>query len=432
MPLLGHLPRLLADPCALAVELMRLGDEVVPLRLGPTTVYFVHHPDHLQHIMLDNHQNYSKGPLFARADILVGNGLVVSHGEAWRRQRRLMAPPFARKRLRELVPVIARVVEARLAPWRQGGVFEMWREMTGITMSALLESIFATSMDEGMVRRFVNAFDTIVDHVGIRALAFFLPERFPLPGRAAALAAREELHRIIEDIVAERRRSGSEGNDLLGLLLAARDEGGEGMSDEQLRDEVKTAVFAGYDSTATGLAFTLYLLAAHPESARRAREQIMEVMPEGLPDAEQVEQLDYLRRVFCDALRLYPPLAFHPRMALADDQIGGQRIPAGATLLYSNYAPGRNPAFWQYPDSFYPDHFLPEAVAQRHRFAYQPFAVGPRSCIGMGMAVLEAQIVLAMILRDYELVRPVNTPVMQGRMGTSRAKGGIWIELRPR
>jgi cytochrome P450 len=432
LPLLGVLPRMLADPCALAVELMRSSDDVVPLRLGPTTVYFVHHPDHLQHIMLDNHHNYAKGPLFARADILVGNGLVVSHGEPWLRQRRLMAPPFARKRLREIVPTIAKVVDQRLARWRDGdGRLEMWREMTGITMSALLETIFATNMDEAMVRRFVDAFDTVVDHVGVRALAFFLPERFPLPGRTAALAARDELHRIIDALVVERRRRGDQGNDLLGLLLAARDEHGEGMSDEQLRDEIKTAVFAGYDSTATGLAFTLYLLATHPESARHAREEVMQVMPEGLPSADQVEQLDYLGRVFRDALRLYPPLAFHPRMALDDDVIGGQRIPAGATLLYSNYAPGRNPAFWQYPDSFYPDHFVPDAVAKRHRFAYQPFAIGPRGCLGMAMAMLEAQIVLALILRDYELVRPLNTPIFQGRMGTSRAKGGVWLELRP-
>jgi cytochrome P450 len=229
-----------------------------------------------------------------------------------------------------------------------------------------------------------------------------------------------------------RRSEKAEGNDLLGLLLASRDEDGSGMTDEQLRDEISTAVFAGYDSTATGLAFTLYLLATHPESTRRAREEVLRVMPQGLPNGEQIAALDYVGRVFMEGLRLYPPLSFHPRMAIADDVIGTQRVPAGAKLIYSNYAPGRNPAFWAHPDSFDPDHFLPEQVARRHRFAYQPFAAGPRGCIGMAMAIMEAKIVRALILRDYEIVRASNTPIMQARFGTSRAKGGIWVEVRPR
>jgi cytochrome P450 len=268
--------------------------------------------------------------------------------------------------------------------------------------------------------------------MNVRGPTFFLPDRFPLPGRTRALRGRETLHEIIDHIVQERRKTGSTGDDLLGLLLSARDEGGEGMTDEQLRDEIKTAVFAGYDSTATGIAFAMYLLATHPESAHRAREEVMRVVPEGVPSAEQVGALEYLGRVFQDALRLYPPFSFHPRMAIDDDTIGGQRIPAGANLLYSNYAPGRNPAFWSHPDSFYPDHFLPDEVAKRHRFAYQPFAGGPRICIGMGMAMMEAKIVLALVLREFDIVRAVNHPIMQARFGTTRAKGGIWIELRPR
>lgn len=119
-------------------------------------------------------------------------------------------------------------------------------------------------------------------------------------------------------------------------------------------------------------------------------------------------------------------------MAMEDDTIGGCHIPARSTLLYSNDAPGRNPAFWTHPDSFYPDHFLPEEVAKRHKLAYQPFAAGPRVCIGMTMAIMEAKVVLAHILRDYDLVRPVNVPIMQARFGTTRAKGGVWIEVRPR
>lgn len=210
------------------------------------------------------------------------------------------------------------------------------------------------------------------------------------------------------------------------------DDTSEGMTQTQLRDEIKTAIFGGYDSTASGLAWTWYMLATHPESARRAREEALRVLPDGTANAQQVQSLEYIGRAFQDALRLYPPFSFHPRMAIADDRIGDQHIPAGSTLLYSNYAPGRNPSFWDYPNSFFPDHFLPEQVSKRHRFAHMPFAAGPRMCIGMTMALMEARIMFALALRELEIVRPLNTPIMQARFGTTRAKGGIWLELRPR
>jgi enediyne biosynthesis protein E7 len=433
LPVIGALPRLLADPAKLAADLMHATDDVVPLRLGPVTIWFVHHPDHLRHIMLDNYKNYSKGPLFARADLLVGNGLVVNHGESWRRQRRLMQPPFANHRLAAIVPTFAAVAADRLATWKTAKQpIEMWHEMTAITMSALLKTMFGMDIDDDLIRRFDRAFDLVGRHVALRGPTFFLPEWFPLPGRKDALAATDELHAIIDGIIAERRKRVDSGKDLLGLMIAARDDDGSGMTETQLRDEIKTSVFAGYDSTATGLAWTWYLLATHPESARRARAEVLDVMPEGMPTAEQLGKLDYLGRCFHEALRLYPPLSFHPRMAIEADTIGTQRIPAGATLIYSNYAPNRNPAFWEHPDSFNPDHFLPDRIAARHKFAYQPFGAGPRVCIGATMAALEAKTVLALGLRDYELVRPVNTPSMQARFGTTRAKGGIWIEMRPR
>lgn len=433
VPLLGVLPRLLRDPAELSLALMRASDEVVPLKIGPVTIYFVHHPDHLRHVMLDNYRNYSKGPLFARADMLVGNGLVVNHGDDWLRQRRMMQPPFAPQRLARIVQPIAEAAAERVASWRGGQApLEMGREMSTFTLSALLRTMFGTQADTTLIDRFKDAFSVIGKHVALRGPTFFLPERFPLPGRKRALAAVADLHHTIDRIVAERRRHQQASDDLLGLMLAARDEAGKPMSEPQLRDEIKTAIFAGYDSTATGIAWTWHLLAKHPEAAERAREEVLTVMPEGLPDMEQLNKLDYLGRVFQEALRLYPPLSFHPRMAIEADVIGGQPIPKGATLLYSNYAVGRNPAYWEHPDSFYPDHFLPERVASRHRFAYQPFAAGPRVCIGMGLAKLEAKIMLALALRQFDSVRPVNTPIMQARFGTTQAKGGIWIALGSR
>ncbi|HMI90745.1 MAG TPA: cytochrome P450, partial [Polyangiales bacterium] len=323
LPLVGALPRLLADPAGLALELMRATDEVVPLRLGPATIYFLHHPRHLRHVMLDNYKNYAKGPIFARADIMLGQGLVLNHGEDWLRQRRLLQPPFAPQRLARVVPAVAAAARQRMDGWDpQQGPLEMWHEMSRFTMTALMRTMFGTDADESLIARFDHAFDVLGRHVALRGPTFFLPERFPLPGRARALDAARWLHAMIDELVAQRRQNAvlpPEEADLLGLMLAARDDSGAGMTETQLRDEIKTAVFAGYDSTATGLAWTWYLLATHPESARRAREEVLRVMPEGDPSFEQLGQLEYLGRIFQDALRLYPPFSFHPRTAIAAD-----------------------------------------------------------------------------------------------------------------
>src|SRR5262249_30267453 len=215
VPLLGVLPQLLADPARLAVEIMRATDDVVPLRIGPVTIYFVHHPDHLRHILLDHYRNYTKGPLLGRADLLRGNGLVLNHGDSWLRQRRLLQPPFAPNRLAAIVPTVAQVAEERLAKWRHADrPLEMWSEMSAFTMRALLKTMFGMSVDEDLVRRVDRAFDVIGRHVAVRGPTFFLPEWFPLPGRAKAVAARDELHRIIDGIVETRRRSSEAGTDL--------------------------------------------------------------------------------------------------------------------------------------------------------------------------------------------------------------------------
>lgn len=432
-PLLGHLPALVRDPAALAMRAMQLGDEVVDLQLGPVRVPLLHHPDHLQHLLLSHHRNYTKGPMFARVGLLLGDGLVLAEGEAWRRQRRRMTPPFAPKRLESTVPTVTEVVANHLDGWRRsgGGAFELKREIDAITMRVLLRTFFGTSMDDALLQRFVAAFRTLAGHMNVRGPTFFLPEWFPLPGRRAALRARAELHHIIDEIIGERRRAQTSGTDLLGLLLDARDEDEQTMSAELLRDEVKTAIFGGFETTATGIAFTLHTLCTHPEVAERAREEVLAVMPQGLPSAAQVAALDYVGRTFQDVLRLYPPFSFHPRMALADDEICGHRVRAGSTLFYSNYAAGRNPRFWANPDVLDPDHFLPDAVASRHRFAYVPFAAGPRICLGMALALMEGKIVTALILRDFEL-RALQPLVMQAKFGPTVAKGGVQVEVRPR
>ena len=429
LPLVGVLPQLLRDPSRLATQAMLATDHVVPLRLGPVTAFLAHHPEHLRHVLVDNYRNYEKGPLFAPASLVFGEGLVLREGEAWARQRKVMAQPFGAQRIRGLVPGISHVVSERLARWGEDDAArEMGYEMSRITMSVLLRALFGIPIGEPEVENVITALETMVGYLSVRGPLFFLSDGVPLPGRRRALEAREELRAIVDDAIAKRRDS--KGDDLIGYLQAARYEGGEAMPHELLRDEVIAMIFGGYDTTATGLAFTLHLLASHPELMRRGRAEALRVAPREALGPNQVDALDFIRRTFLDAIRLHPPFSFHPRVALRDDRIGAQRIPAGATVLCSNAAAGRNPAFWDHPDSFHPDHFLPEQVARRHPNAFAPFGAGPRACIGRQLAALEATVVLALVLRDFELARPVHPLVVRSRFGPSRAQHGVWIRVR--
>jgi cytochrome P450 len=243
------------------------------------------------------------------------------------------------------------------------------------------------------------------------------------------------LNSIISTVINERRSRpvDPDATDLLGMLLAAQDEEtGEGMSDQQLRDEVMTLLLAGYETTATALSWTWYLLSQHPEAERRLHAELDTVLAGQLPTVEHLDALPYARMVIQEAMRLYPPAFGFTRHAIAQDEIGGYRIEANSILFLTPYCTHRHPAFWEQPEVFDPERFTPERSAGRPRFAYAPFGGGPRQCIGNAFAMMEMQLVLATVAQRYTLRLVPGHPVEPQVKLSLRPRYGLPMTLHPR
>ncbi len=430
-PLIGVLPHLIRDPAGYCTAAMLEFNDLVRLDLGITSIYLVTLPEHIHHVLVENHENYWKGQLFQRARYFFGKGLVLNEGEGWRHQRTLMQPAFAHRRVAALVPLMADVVTQRLDSWQAaalaGRPISMGKEMMTLTLRIIAKTMFSLSIDDAEVTGMARAFNVALGHMTLRMFTFFLPEWVPLKGQQACREAVATLEATTYRILRARRQSGEEPDDLLAMLLSARDERGEGMSDVELRDEVMTTLFGGYEATADALTWAWYLLDQNPEADAKMRAEVAAVTGGRTPTFEDLTRLTYTAQVAEEAMRLFPPFWFYTRTAHRDDEIGGHRLPAGALTLLCPYATHRNPAFWNEPEAFRPERFAPENAADRPRHAYFPFGTGQRMCIGRHLAMLELQLILAMVAQRY---RPRLSPgrAVVPRAGTSlRSQDGIWM-----
>jgi cytochrome P450 len=433
-PVVGALPSLMANPVRFCTRMMLEHKDLVCLDLGFGTIYLVTMPEHIHHVLVENNDNYWKGDVFERTRFLFGNGLVVNEGESWRRQHRLIQPAFAHRRVAALVPVMTEVVEQRLARWDaiadSGQPFEIGEEMMSLTLGIIVKTMFSLSVDARELEVMARCFCTALEQITIRMATYFLPEKFPLPHQRATREAVETLEAMVYKIIAERRKSGEDVNDLLGMLLAARDsETGEGMTDREIRDEVMVTLFGGYEAAADSLTWTWFLLGEHPGVEETLHDELAAVLGGRNPTFEELTRLTYTLQVAQESMRLYPPFWFLNRTSRGPDEIGGYPIPAGAQILLCPYATHRNPDHWSLPESFHPERFEPEAVAARARHTYIPFGTGPRMCIGRHLAMMEMQLILAMVAQRYQPRLAAGYHV-ELKAGTSlRAKGGMWMTL---
>jgi cytochrome P450 len=410
------------------------GRSIIHNRLLFLHNFLINKPEYIEHVLLTNHQNYSKSH-FLRSMLgpLLGEGLLISEGELWRRQRRIAAPAFHNKRITELVATMASCTESTLARWRSTtGPFDVAAEMMALTLNIIARTMFSTDVSREVeaARRLMNIGMTLRPSM---LDLFGLPEWLPRRQPAACRRAIAEFDALVARLLAERRTDGIDRGDLLSMLLAARDpETGEGMSDKQLRDEILTIFLAGHETTANVLSWTWYLLARHPEAETRLHDELDRVLGGRMPNFTDLAELKWTRMVVEEAMRLYPPAHAIARTAIREDRIGGVRVPTGATISISMYVTHRNPNLWPEPDRFDPERFAPAAVAQRHRFAYLPFGGGPRICIGNSFAIAEAQVVVAAIAQRYRLRLAAGHEVRPIARVTLRPKDGVWVTLEPR
>jgi cytochrome P450 len=428
--------RMMRDPLGMLEEGHRTYGDVVRTRIGPLAYYTLFHPDHVKQVLQDNNHNYVKGPLIARAKVLIGDGLFSSEGDFWRRQRRLAQPAFHRQRIGAFAETMVACGRDELDAWAgvaaSGSSFDLMAAMSRFTLRVVGKTLFSLDLS-GDAAAVGTALLVALDYVVYRTFHLFVPPPwFPTPRHGRFRRALRTLDEVVLRIIDTRRRDGDPHADLLSMLLGARDEDtGEGMTDRQLRDEVMTFILAGHETTAVTLGWTWALLCANPEIESRLRDEVAAAIGRREPGVEDLPALRYVRMVVEEALRLYPPLWAFGRQAVAEDRAGEYRIAAGAPVNLCPWVTHRDPRFWDDPLRFDPERFTPERVAKRHRYAYLPFSGGPRLCIGNEFALMEATLLVAMMAQRYRvaLADPGRPVVPEVRL-TVRPAGGLPVRVR--
>ena len=392
----------------------------VPTRKSYT--YVIHHPDDVKRVLVSNHRNYTKGVGLDRVRILLGKGIMTSEGELWKRQRYMMQPMFHRRVITEFAGVIDAANERFIARWEaqaaRGELVNLTDEMSELTLDIVLRSIFGTDLDRMAQQPGGNPFEVITREPG-RNLQFAFKFR--------------SLTKPVAELVRRRREAREEHFDYVGMLMSARDkETGEGMSERELVDEVMTLIVAGHETTASALNWTWYLLSQHPQAEARLHAEIDAAPAAPAPTLAQMESLSFTQQVVNEALRLYPPGWLLSRRNVEPDVLSGFEIPPGTNVLLPLYLLHRHPRYWQNPDAFWPERFAPEHEAQRPRFAYMPFAAGPRHCIGETFALYEMLMHLYKVARRYRLVHVPDMPLELEAQINLRTKYPLHMRLERR
>jgi cytochrome P450 len=401
---LGLLPALDRDALGLLTWCAREYGDLVRMRLGFTRTILVSHPRLVEEVLVTRNHDFRKNVGTRRLGSLLGNGLLLSEGDFWLRQRRLMQPAFHRQRLVDMGATMVSIASAALENWHHGDTREINAEMTEFTLRIAARTLFGTDVAEDVARIRASSF-TMTNHFRSRlfSLMILIPDRVPTPGNLRYGRSVRNLDALVYRIIAERRATGGETQDLLGMLLAARDEDGRGMTDRQLRDEVMTLLLAGHDTTALALTWAFVLLAQHPEAEARLHAEVDQVLDGRTPTSADVGRLPYVEQVMMETLRLYPTAWAIGREAVRDTQIGGERVPKGTTVLLSPWVLHRDVRFFDEAQVFRPERWA-DGLAQRlPRFAYVPFGGGQRVCIGSSFAQLEASLLLATIVQRFRL-----------------------------
>ncbi|MFB6519808.1 cytochrome P450 [Streptomyces sp. NPDC056401] len=437
-PLLGSLADLKSDALGTYQRARHLHGDVVRITAGPpglrTELHCVFSAEGAQQVLAAQAANFRKdNAIYQEVRDALGNGLLTSQDEDYLRQRRLVQPLFTKRRVDGYADAVATETASTLAAWEAApdGVVDVADEMMTLALRAVARILFGTDVDAtaDVVDR---SFPVITAYVMRRGYSpVNVPRDWPTPGNKRAAAAMDELYAVCDGIIAERRSTaaGATDEDLLSLLAAASSVDDGEFDATELREQVLIFLLAGHETTATSLAFSLHLLARHPELQDRARAEITAVLGDRTPGAADLDRLPYLTQVLKEAMRLYPAAPVLGRRSVAAAEVDGHTIPAGADVIVAPWVTHRHPGYWPDPERFDPDRFTPEAEAARPRYAWMPFGGGPRACIGQHFSMLESVIALAMLLRAYEF-EAVDTEVSVTAGITLRTTGPARCRIR--
>jgi cytochrome P450 len=404
-------------------------------------VYFVTNPDHLRQLLIEQPDKLNKDHDYksTRRGLakFLGNGLLISDGEFWKRQRKLIAPALHIKRIASYAQAMVDYTLRMLDGWRSGATLDVNREMMHVTVRIVAKTLFNTEL-QADAERIGRAVDVLQNFAAERNS--LLPDWIPTPTRIQTDAAVHGLDEIIFRLIRERRASGEDAGDLLSMMIAAADvedagEFGARMTDQQIRDEAVTMVLAGHETTSNALTWTWYLLSTHPDIEAKLHAELDTVLQGRTPTMEDLKRLPYTEWVIKESLRLYPPAFGFSRDSIADVQLhdaehGTITIPARSNINILSYATHRDPRWWLDAETFRPERWQDENSI--NKYAYLPFGMGPRICVGYQFALMEAQLLLATIAQRFILrVQPGYRVEPEAHI-TMRVRGGLPMQLQAR
>jgi cytochrome P450 len=408
--------------------------DVVRMRFLYLTAHFLYHPADIEYVLVTNAKNFIKSrslrtPFFQR---LVGNGLLTSEGEVWKRQRRLAQPAFHRQRISAYAEVMVEYGSRMIASWRAGETRDIHRDMMRLTLEVVVKTLFNTDVSAEADKVGQVLSQMAKPFASQATLKWILDNRLPTSTHRSFNRAAREIDEIVYRLIAERRSSGSDEGDLLSMLLAAHDEDGSRMNDKQLRDEVMTLFLAGHETTALTLSWAWYLLAQNPESEAKFHAELDEVLDSGLPAVDDLARLKYTEMIAKESMRLYPPAYALGREAIEECELGGYRVPAGAQVFMFQWATQRDPRFFAEPDAFRPERWTEEFSNRLPKYAYFPFGGGPRACIGNYFAMMEIVMLLATIGQRFRFSLVPDQQVSLMPAMSLRPANGIKIKVENR
>jgi cytochrome P450 len=404
------------------------------MRFFYVTAFFLYNPNDIEYVLSTNAKNFIKS-MSLRSNFfhrLLGNGLLTSEGDFWRRQRRLAQPAFHRQRIGAYGDVMVEYTTRLMSSWREGEVRDIHREMMRLTLEIVVKTLFNADVS-GDADKVARVLEKIVQPFASQAtLKWILDNRLPTPTHRRFNQAAREIDEIVYRIIGERRSSGSDEGDLLSMLLAAHDEDGSQMTDRQLRDEVMTIFLAGHETTALTLSWVWYLLAKNPEVERKFHDELDAVLNGRLPTVTDLPLLKYTEMIAKESMRLYPPAYGLGRQPLEDCEIGGYMVPRRSQVFMFPWALHRDPRFFEEPQSFRPDRWTEEFTNSLPKYAYFPFGGGPRACIGNYFAMMEVVLLLATIGQRFRFSLEREEAVELLPAMSLRPKGEINVTIHSR
>ena len=431
--LLGTFPEFRRDQLGLHRRCFREFGDVVPFRILHHPAFYLFHPDAIEEVLVTKARDFVKSDAIRLLTPILGNGLLLSEGDSWLRQRRLVQPGFHRQRVTAYGELMTGFAEDRMQRWKPGSTLDAHAEMMAITQAIVAKTLFDASVsdDSGSVASALHVL--LIDFFNRLRTVVRFPSWMPTPANLKVRRAIRDLDALVYRIIETRRASGEDRGDVLSMLLHAQDaDDGSRMTDKQVRDEVMTLFLAGHETTAVALSWTWYLLAQNPRVDAALAEELRTVLDGRPPTVADLPRLRYTEMIVNESMRLFPPAYALSRQVLRPTEIAGYPIPARAAVVMPLWVTQRDPRWFDRPEEFLPERWADDLAKRLPRFAYAPFGGGPRQCIGNTFALMEAVLLLAVIAQRFRLELVPGQDIRPVPYVTLRPEPGVRVVLRSR